>query len=127
MPIPFNLKKLKSICGLCVLFLFACTGKRVDYKEIKFEAGACYGTCPVFTLIDKARLDSLNTLLADADISGLKYKYAVDYTDAPTYDLTVTLANGQYKKIEDYGPCGPKKLQRLYDFLFSLRHSQKWK
>jgi hypothetical protein len=72
-------------------------------------------------------LDSLNTLLADADISGLKYKYAVDYTDAPTYDLTVTLANGQYKKIEDYGPCGPKKLQRLYDFLFSLRHSQKWK
>ena len=79
------------------------------------------------TAIKHLQLDSLNQLLEKSDLLGLKSEYSSDWTDQPTYTLTVKLNNGQTKRIRDYGPNGPDKLKNLYRLIFSLRQTQDWK
>jgi hypothetical protein len=77
--------------------------------------------------IKKPQLDSLLTLIREAEIFSLKNNYSMPVTDHPTYTLMIKLKNGRTKKIEDYGPSGPEKLMKIYSLIFSLRETQDWK
>jgi hypothetical protein len=135
-----------------ILLLTSCTASRLEFARIDFKAGACFGTCPIFnmtisnngkahfsaesynkregqfdTVIQGSQLDSLNKLISESGLSDLKSEYSMDWTDHPTYILTIKLKNGQTKTITDYGPSGPDKLKRIYDKIFGLRESQDWK
>jgi len=44
---------MKFILSLCAfIFLFSCTTQKVDskYTKIEYQAGACFGSCPIFTM-----------------------------------------------------------------------------
>ncbi|MCO4294318.1 DUF6438 domain-containing protein [Solitalea sp. MAHUQ-68] len=134
------------------ILLTSCATKPLEVSQINFKADACFGTCPIFTMtimadgtahynakmynerqgefsatIRKSQFDSLKILIEKASFFNLKNEYSTDWTDQPTYTVTVKLKNGQSKQIRDYGPSGPDKLRKVYDFIFSLRQSQKWK
>lgn len=119
---------------------------------ISFHADECYGECPIFTMsimedgtatyhaerfnkqhgdfktiIKQAQLDSLFTLIKNADIISLNDKYSTDVTDSPTYSLQVQFNSGLQKSIVDYGPSGPAELDKIYEFIFSLRETQDWR
>jgi len=135
-----------------ILLLTSCTTRQVEISQIDFNADACLGTCPIFTMtilddgtavydakmynnqkghlktiIQKNQLDSLKTLIQLSDFFSLKDKYSAMMTDHPTYTLTIKEKNGRIKTIEDYGPNGPDKLDKIYDLIFSLRDSQSWR
>jgi hypothetical protein len=136
-----------------IIFLVTgCSTKEPAISKISFQADACFGECPIFamtilkdgaasyhaemfnkqqgefkTAIKKTQLDSLIELIQQANIISLKDKYSAPITDQPTYTLKVQFSNGQQKTIEDYGPSGPKKLDKIYDLIFSLRETQNWK
>lgn len=65
------------------------------------------------TIIKRSQLDSLNQLIDKSDFPSLKNEYASDWTDQPTYTITIKFNNGQTKTINDYGPNGPEKLKNL--------------
>jgi hypothetical protein len=135
-----------------LLLVCSCKTQKVEFSQIIFEADACFGTCPIFTMtiagdgtahynakmyndkqgefnavIKHLQIDSLNQLIEKSDLLSLKNEYSSNWTDQPTYTLTVKLNNGQTKTISDYGPNGPEKLKDLYHLIFSLRQSQDWK
>jgi len=135
-----------------ILLLTDCAGKKPVISKIDFEADACFGTCPVFTIsvladgtayydaqmyndqegkfktiIEKTRLDSLKRLIELGNILALKDNYSIPVTDHPTYTLSVQYSNGRQKTIRDYGPSGPDELKEIYHFIFSLRKTQTWK
>lgn len=122
------------------------------FTQLSFEAGACFGTCPQFSMsiqadgsasylaknyndtqgnfttgIKKAQLDSLMTLVADANVYSLKDTFRVPITDQATYYLQLQTPDGRRKSIMDYGARGSDGLKKIYDFIFSLRRSQNWK
>lgn len=78
------------------------------------------------TVIKKPQLDSLLTLITDAQLLGLSSYYEEDAYDAGISTLTLKLKNGRKKIIEDRSVSSPKKLERIYNFLYSLRESQDW-
>jgi hypothetical protein len=44
---------MKFILSLCTfIFLFSCTTQKIDskYTKIEYQAGACFGSCPIFTM-----------------------------------------------------------------------------
>ena len=121
-------------------------------EEISFSTSRCYGTCPVFKLTIKAdrtaKYDAIeyndkkgkfktvldtatfNTLLQTINylkLTSLKDEYSVNWTDDQTSTLEIKFNNGQTKKISDYGMIGTFGLEHLYDQLFALRKTQKWK
>ena len=132
--------------------LFAnCTTQKLSISQINFDADACFGTCPVFTMIISSdgtahynakmynerkgqfttiirpsQFDSLTNLIAKSDFFNLKNEYSTDWTDHPTYSLTIKLKNGKNKTISDYGPSGPDKHKKIYYLIFSLRETQNW-
>jgi len=135
-----------------IIFLTNCSTSKSNISKIEFQADACFGTCPIFTMvilndgtatydakeynkqegqfkttIRQKQLDSLIRLFQQVDFFDLKNNYRAPMTDQPTYTLTVTLKDGKKKTIEDYGPSGPAGLERIYDFIFSLRNTQDWK
>ncbi len=135
-----------------ILLLTSCTTNKPEISQIDFNADACFGTCPIFTMtilgdgtavydakmynnqkghlktiIRKEQLDSLKTLIQLADLFSLKDKYSTMITDMPTYTLTIKEKNGRTKTIEDYGPSGPDKLDKIYELIFSLRDTQSWR
>lgn len=58
------------------------------------------------TVINRSQLDSLTELIEKSDFFNLKNEYSTNWTDQPTYTLTVKLNNGRTKTIIDYGPSG---------------------
>lgn len=135
-----------------ILLLTKCSTPKLEISQIAFEADGCFGTCPAFTMtilndgtanynakmynerqgqfktvIKKAQLDSLITLIEKTNVFDLKDNYSTLMTDQTTYTLKVKLKNGQTKSIEDYGHSGPDKLEKIYNLLFSLRETQDWK
>lgn len=137
------------------IFLFiltSCNKTTFDINQIDFKTDSCEGDCPIFamtilydgtanynaemfnmqqgnfkTKIKRPQLDSLVTLIQNLNIFKFKNNYSIPVTDHPTYTLTVNFKNGKVKTIEDYGPSGPKELDKVYDLIFSLRDSQEWK
>ena len=137
---------------ITAIFLSGYKPAKPQIAKIDFEAGACYGTCPIFkmtiakdgtakyeaekfnkqegqftAIIKTLQFDSLTSLIEKADVFSLNYSYTIPVTDHPTYYLTVALTNGKTKSIKDYGPSGPDKLKKIYRLIFSLRETQDWK
>nr|WP_281176210.1 DUF6438 domain-containing protein [Flavihumibacter petaseus] len=79
------------------------------------------------TIIRKEQMDSLKTLLQNAEVFILDDNYSTIVTDHPRYTLTIKDKNGRVKTIEDYGPSGPDELEKIYDLIFSFRDAQSWK
>ncbi len=121
-------------------------------EEINFSTSGCYGTCPIFELVIKSDRSSTynaieynkkkgifksiidtvsyNKLLSTLNyikIASLNDKYHVSWTDDQTVTLEIKYNNGQTKKISDYGSIGTFGLENLYNQLFALRRTQKWK
>jgi hypothetical protein len=121
-------------------------------QKIAFETTGCLGTCPVLEIkIDERRRATYNAIhfnerngkfrgmidppvfnkLVDTinyiGLKKLKDEYAVGHTDAQGATLTITYDNGQVRKIEDYGMVGCFGLANLYNQLFDLRNTQKWR
>ena len=154
LPVVHLLKKMNNVLYWLTSFivLAGCNSTKQEISQVDFRAGACFGECPIFTMsitgdgaanfhaemfnkvdgnfktvIRKPQLDSLMTLVNKSNFFSLENHYTNAWTDHATYTLTVRLQNGQTKTIEDYGPSGPEKLKRVYEFIFSLRESQNWK
>ena len=146
-------KKMKIIVSLLTIIILLTNSnfQKLDISQIKFKAAACYGECPIFemtiasdgtakynaikfnklegqfqSIIKKPQLDSLIKLIEKSNFLSLNKKYSTDWTDLPTYTLTISLKDGQSKTIEDYGLGGPEKLQNVFRQIFSLRESQDW-
>jgi hypothetical protein len=140
-----------KILFLAIFLLLSCNKQRLEISQIDFSADGCFGECPIFkmtisgngnatynaknfnklngefeTVIQEADLDSLNLLINDADFFSLDSSYTEMLTDQSSYSISIRLKNGQSKTINDYGPSGPKKLNLIYQKIFSLRDSQKW-
>jgi hypothetical protein len=148
-----NFIDMNQIIYLLILILLTgCTKTKVDFEQIDFEAGVCFGECPIFEMkirsdgeasyhaemyndmegqfkstLKKSELDQLINALEDSDFFTLPDNYSIDITDHPTYILSVKLKDGSIKTIEDYGPSGPEKLKAVYKVFFSLRQSQNWR
>ncbi len=120
--------------------------------QISFSTSPCFGTCPIFELTIKgdrkakyyakqnnskkgkfkATIDSVsfNNLLQTINylkLTTLKEEYNVNWTDDQTFTFEIKFNSGQTKKISDYGGIGTFGLEHLYDQLFALRKTQKWK
>ncbi|NME70227.1 DUF6438 domain-containing protein [Flammeovirga aprica] len=126
-------------------------------EKIEYSTTSCYGSCPVFRITinsDKSAIwkaemyneinnkevkGSFNSVLKEdkyndivnllnyIDFENLQDNYAVNWTDDQTSTLEITYDNGKVKSIRDYGLIGTFGLDRVYQLLFELRESQKWK
>lgn len=128
------------------------TPDNFDIQEIGFSTSPCFGTCPVFELlikgdrtakfnakyyndkkgmfkatVDSASFTNLVTTINYIKLTSLKDDYSVNWTDDQTITLEIKFNNGQVKNISDYGGIGTFGLEHLYDQLFALRKTQKWK
>lgn len=131
--------------------------KRHNILEIEFEASACYGNCPSFTLkivsnrdiewlagddntvnfqkysgaygskLSQEQYKELIEILDYIDFENLDKNYTVPYSDSATGTLKITYDNLKTKKIRDYGMMGTRGLKKLYNVLFGLRASIEWK
>lgn len=131
--------------------------KRHNILEIEFEASACYGSCPSFTLkivsnrdiewfagrdntinfqkysgaygskLSQEQYKELIEILDYIDFENLDESYNVAYSDSATGTLKITYDNLKTKKIRDYGMMGTRGLKKLYNVLFGLRGSIEWK
>jgi hypothetical protein len=125
---------------------------KLSIEEIKFSTTYCYGTCPVFELtikadrsatfnaieyndkkgkfkatIDTASYNRLIQTINYIRLTSLNKNYSVGWTDDQTCTLKIKFNSGQTKEISDYGLIGTYGLQNLYNQLFALRETQKWK
>lgn len=121
-------------------------------EEIRFSTSHCFGTCPVFeltikadgtakynaieyndmkgkfkTVLDTATFNNFLQIINYLKLNSLKDEYSVNWTDDQTSTLEIKFSNGKTKKISDYGMIGTFGLKHLYDQLFALRKTQKWK
>jgi hypothetical protein len=143
---------MRYLISLVMLFqLIACSSKIESIEHVYFEAKPCEGKCPVFNMsIDSNRNANYNAiifnnqegsffsqlgekeyaellrLLKESDFSEVADKYLSNVMDLPGYLLEVKYNGGRIKKIDDYGRQAPKKLQKVYDYIFKLRDSQHW-
>lgn len=59
-------------------------------------------------------------------LSSLKGRYRVNWTDDQTAKLEIKFNDGQVKEISDYGMIGTFGLDLLYEKFFTLRKTQEW-
>jgi hypothetical protein len=124
-----------------------------NYKieKIEFKSGPCDGTCPVFSLVldtsGKVDFDGayhvnfqgessmnigvdffqeLTSILNYIRVKELEDDYQVTWTDDATAFLTVTFANGEKKRIRDYGMQQTYGLIALYKKLTKLALQTDW-
>jgi Domain of unknown function (DUF6438) len=120
------------------------------FQGIRFRAGGCYGTCPVFELsvqangaavydaieynqqkgkrtgtIPPEEMTKLTRILQYIRWDRLDSSYAVDWTDDRTLTLEIDY-NGVHKRIRDYGGRGTYGLFRVYSVLSHFREVGKW-
>ena len=121
-------------------------------EVISFSTSHCFGTCPVFelkitadgttkynaieyndkkgkfkTVLDTVTFNKLLQTINYLKWTSLKDEYSVNWTDDQTSTIEIKFSNGQTKKISDYGMIGTFGLEHLYDQLFAIRKTQKWK
>ena len=77
--------------------------------------------------VDVGSYNKIISELNALDFPNLKDSYTENATDCSTYIITVTYDNGKVKTINDYCRQGPKGLLAVYEDLFILESSQKWK
>lgn len=114
----------------------------------------CFGSCPIYTLrIDKncvATLDAIDHLsnglkgwhktnlpekewmklvskLNEINYNGLQDSYGNrNITDLPSVNTSITFADGNMKKINDYGARGTDELTDLYAYVDALIGKLDW-
>lgn len=124
--------------------------EQLGLEWVRFAAGGCYGTCPVFEMrisgdghatyhaqqynhekgdfagvVPAGDLERLKALLAYLPLNRLDSSYAVPWTDDQTVWLEVHY-NGQVKRIADYGAAGSRGLSGVYGLLLALRDKVEW-
>ncbi|MBO0938598.1 hypothetical protein J2I47_18745 [Fibrella sp. HMF5335] len=122
-----------------------------DIRSITYQATGCLGSCPTFKLIinqdrsayydasyyskkegkfkttlDAVKLKEIHDLVNYIDFAHLNDNYEIRATDHATSTTTINYANGQIKRIVDYGQLGTYGLTALYKKLFALTESQVW-
>ncbi|MGG9963079.1 DUF6438 domain-containing protein [Ferruginibacter sp. SUN106] len=136
---------------ITLILLSACSPDKDPIDTITFEADACFGTCPIFTMtiyengkaeydaekyntlngvyhtvIKNQSLDSLHQLINNVNWPSIQDNYTSDWSDQPTYTTTLQFKSGRIKTIVDYGNSAPGTVLNIYTLLFSLRNSQAW-
>lgn len=79
------------------------------------------------SVIKKDELQDIYNLISYINFKKLKDNYAVNWTDDATYTITVKFADGDTKKISDYGAQGTFGLMALYAHFYALFKIQDWK
>jgi hypothetical protein len=145
------MKKLYIFIAI-LFFSSSYAQKAEDIAEINFQAGYCFGECPVFemnikengkadynaiefnklkgqfkTIIKESQMSELLKLIEKTEFFNLKDNYTSRGADGSTYIFKITLKNGQVKTVNDYASSGPWSLNLVCNFIFSLRESQVWK
>jgi hypothetical protein len=77
--------------------------------------------------IDTATYNKIVSMLNSMNFPALEDNYYIHVTDCTTNYLIITYDNGKVKKIQDYCRQGPKSLIALFDELFKIEETQKWK
>lgn len=131
--------------------------KNHTIEKIEYATTACFGTCPVFSLIihhdrsamwvaeehnnidnqshsgsysatiDVSSHNDVVNLLNYTDFEKLQDNYSLQQTDQQTASIRITYDGGQVKSITDYGLSGTYALSRIHGMLFDLRKNQTWK
>jgi len=69
--------------------------------------------------LSKSEINSIKSLLKDADFKNLKSKYSVDITDQPT-STTKIYTDKKVFSIEDYGLKGEYPLNDIYKIVYKI-------
>jgi hypothetical protein len=78
-------------------------------------------------IIDTATFNNLIQTINYINLSSLKNDYHVLWSDAESVEIEIKFNDGNIKKIKDYGKRGTFGLVNLYNQLFALRNTQRWK
>jgi hypothetical protein len=142
----------KLICKFNDFIEFNDSSNDYHIHKIEYKTTMCFGTCPIFELtinsdrtanynaisfnepdgkftgiIELEKFIELVDLVNYIDFPNLNNSYSINWTDNQSCSLIITYNNGKVKTIDDYGLIGTYGLAKVYDFLFKLRHNQKWK
>jgi hypothetical protein len=128
-----------------------CHLSQAGTRQIGIERTACFGKCPVYSLVvnsdgtfryhgemftkrhgnwhgsvDAGRLAGVLSYVAEMDYFGFADLYGVNETDMPgTFTLVKT--HTRKKVIYDYGNVGPARLVAFEDMIDRLLEGAKWK
>ncbi len=128
-PVKHNIKQITFTSGAA----FSSTRifeMNIDSNRRTFYCHKKYGEKPEIgkTIVDTSSFNRIIGMLNYLDFPSLNSQYSEGpVTDLPTANLTILYDNGLVKKISDYGDCGTYGLSALYDELFGLVDTQKWK
>ncbi|MBI3220881.1 MAG: hypothetical protein HYZ44_15305 [Bacteroidetes bacterium] len=152
LPIEGSTKTDSLILKYGEFYEYNSTPDHFKIEEIRIATSYCLGTCAVFELtlksngqanyhaiqynerkgkfhaiVDSATIHAMFRTINYIKLTSLKDQYNVSWTDDQTATLEIKFNNGQVKKIIDYGKIGSFGLLHLYEQLFALRLTQKWK
>ncbi|MEK7950092.1 DUF6438 domain-containing protein [Luteolibacter sp. Y139] len=126
-------------------------GHPTYYQSISLERTACYGTCPVYTVIlhrdgraeykprahlaqqgdfegeiNSYEFERLSYLLEKNGFERMNGSYKAGFTDAATCIVTASSSSGA-KKVSDYGGAGPINLWVIQQLIDGIRARTDWK
>ena len=118
--------------------------------KIGLERTACYGSCPIYTVIirndgtilyhgekfvdrvgrytgmvPKQEFDKLAAFIKDVGFADLDPEYATAATDHPAAYTMVSMG-GEQKVVKNYGNAGPTKLWAIEQLIDKLLLETKW-
>lgn len=123
----------------------------VRLREVTLTRSACFGTCPVYSVVYRrdgsveyrgeqhvdhlglrtGRLSvgdfaELSRFLEQSGFSTLDEWYRVGRTDMPTVTVTATSLDGRSKSVSEYGPSGPPRLWAIHRVIDGLLTEVQW-
>lgn len=141
---------LTFVCGCTSV---SDTEPRIDSKQvtsIAIEHTVCYGKCPRYSVdfcadgkvqydgkmfverkgirrgvVPPKKFEELAKFVLAHEFMGLKARYASDVTDQPSV-ITIVVAEGKSKSVEDYARAGPKDLIEIESRIDLLFTQVKW-
>ncbi|MCD1118123.1 DUF6438 domain-containing protein [Chryseobacterium turcicum] len=81
-----------------ILFLFSCTSQKMSskYSTIEYEAGACFGSCPIF----KMTINPDRTAVLEAEHFNFSKEFSKGEFDKPREGtFKTTIKESDYKKL----------------------------
>ena len=120
-------------------------------SEIHLERTACYGTCPVYSVVLKNDgsvvyegkshvkmtgthsgtvnlwgFNKLTELIVKSKFMDFEDRYSIDVTDMPTVYTTVVMKDGSKKRIMNYASAGPVELWAIEQMIDKMVSDVKW-
>jgi hypothetical protein len=90
---------MKYILSLCAfIFLFSCTSQKQNstYSAIEYEAGACFGSCPIF----KLTINPDRTAILEAEHFNFSKEFSKSEFDSPREGtFKATIKEADYNKL----------------------------